>query len=157
MGEDNIKSKGEFSYYYAHGKKFEGKDEEKGQTITGEGIITGGAPVLLETKVKNVEIIKEPKKFTKYIFYDDGKNVVIKIDIPEAILDKINLECVTVNFLERGLDLKVVVPDGDTWVYVFKKFFQKIVPEECKYKIFKGKISITLRKKNEDEEWEKVN
>ena len=97
------------------------------------------------------------KKFTKYIFYDDDKNVVIKIDIPEAILNLINIECININFQERALDMKVDVPNGDPYFLTFKKLFQKIVPEECKYKIFKGKISITLRKKNEDEEWEKLN
>ena len=69
----------------------------------------------------------------------------------------INLECVNINFQERALDLKVDVPNGDPYFLSFKKLFKKIVPEECKYKIFKGKISITLRKLNEDEEWEKLN
>jgi hypothetical protein len=155
--EHNIKTKGEFSYYYAHGRKFEGKNEEQGQIVEGPGIITGGNPVLLESKVKNVEIIKEPKKFTKYIFYDDDKNVVIKIDIPESILNLINIECININFQERALDLKVDVPNEEPYFLSFKKLFQKIVPEECKFKIFKGKICITLRKMNESEEWDKLN
>lgn len=154
--EHNIKSKGEFSYYYAHGKKFENPSQEKGTVIEGPGIITGGDPVLLAKTVQNIEVIKENKKFTKYIFYDDDKLVQIKIELPEEIKSLITDDCIDIKFGERSLDLKVNVPDSDPYFFSIKKLFQKIVIEESKARIVKGKCCITLKKKNEDEEWEKL-
>jgi hypothetical protein len=154
--EHNIKQKKENSYYYAHAYKFEKKGEdEKGVTISGPGIITGGDPVLLQSTIKPVEVIKEPKKFTKYIFYDDDKNVVIKIDLPEDCKD-ITEDCIQVNFEERSLDLRVNVPNSDPYFLTIKKLFQKTIPSESKTKIVKGKLVITIRKKDEDEEWSKL-
>lgn len=155
--EHNIKSKGEFSYYYAHGRKFENKEQQQGKTIQGPGIITGGDPVLLEKSTRTVEVIKEPKKFTKYIFYDDDKFVKIQIEIPADIKDTINDECINITFQERSFDLRVDVPNSDPYLMSIKKLHQKIVPEESKAKIVKGKINISLKKKNEDEEWDKLN
>ena len=155
--EHNIKSKKENAYYYAHAYKYEG-DKEKdpnAQVISGPGIITGGDPVLLQTTVKTVEVLKEPKKFTKYIFYDDDKFAVMKIDLPEDCKEVTN-ECVEIKFGERSFDLKVNVPNGEPYFYSVKKLFQKVIPEECKTKIVKGKLIVNIRKKNEDEEWTKL-
>ena len=73
------------------------------------------------------------------------------------MVNLINLECININFQERALDLKVDVPNEEPYFLSFKKLFQKIVPGESKFKIFKGKICITLRKLNEDQEWDKLN
>lgn len=154
--EHNIKTKRENSYYYAHAYKFDAKTAaEQGKVIAGPGIITGGDPVLLGKSIKPVEIIKETKKFTKYIFYDDERNVVIKIDLPDECKE-VNEDCLEVNFGERSLDLRLNVPNADPYLYTVKKLFQKINTEQCSTRIVKGKIVITLRKKNEDEEWSKL-
>jgi hypothetical protein len=154
--EHNIKSKGELSYYYAHGRKFENKEETQGKVIEGPGIITGGPPVLLAKTVTTVEVIKEPKKFTKYIFYDDDKFVQIKIDLPEEHKSNVTDDCIDLKLGERSLDLRVDMPDSDPYFYSIKKLFMKIVPEESKSRIVKGKVSISLKKQNEDKEWEKL-
>ena len=155
--EHNIKSKGEYSYYYAHGKKFEKPSEEKGITIQGPGIITGGDPILLDKRVKEVEVIKEPIKFLKYIFYDDDKNVKIKIDLPESIVKDVTDDCLRAEFEERGVNLKVMVPNTDQYVFTVKKLYKKIVTKDSSAKVLKGKIIITLRKHNDEEEWDKLN
>lgn len=155
--EHNIKTKKENAYYYAHAYKYEKKENEpEAKVISGPGIITGGDPVHLGTSVKSVEVIKEPKKFTKYIFYDDDKFVVIKIDLPEEFKEIITPDCIDINFKERSLDMKVNVPNSDSYFYNIKKLNQKIIPEESKIKIVKGKLVINLRKKDEDEEWSKL-
>jgi hypothetical protein len=155
--EHNIKSKGEFSYYYAHGRKFEKTEEQSGKVITGAGIITGGDPVLLEKSSKEVEVLKEPKKFTKYIFYDDEKFAVVKIDLPEEIKDAVTQDCIDLKLSDKTLDLRVNVPNGEPYFYSVKKLFKKIDPSECKSKIVKGKIVINLKKLKEEEEWDKLN
>jgi hypothetical protein len=153
--EYNIKSKGENAYYYAHKRKFENKGEENGQIIEGHGLITGGDPVHLG-KTTNIEHIKETKKFTKYIFYDDGAKAVIKIDLPDTIKDSITDDCIVINLLERGFDLRVNVPNGEPYFFSVKKLFKKIDPNESTAKIFKGKCVISLKKVDEDEEWDKL-
>jgi hypothetical protein len=155
--EHNIKSKGEYSYYYAHGRKFEKKDEEQGKVISGPGIITGGDPILLDKSIKEVVVLKDPVKFTKYIFYDDDKNVKIKIDLPDTIVSSVSDECLVPEFDERSINLRVLPPNSDSYIFHVKKLFQKIVPKDSSAKLFKGKIIITLRKQNDEEEWEKLN
>jgi hypothetical protein len=154
--EHNIKSKGEFSYYYAHGRRFEKQEEENGKIIAGPGIITGGDPVLLQKTVKEVEVIKEPKKFTKFIFFDDDKNVQVKIDLPDDIKELVTEDCVNIKFTEKSFDLRVDVPNGEPYFYSVKKLYKKIDPDGSKTKLLKGKLSIILKKKDEDEEWEKL-
>ena len=155
--EHNIKTKKENAYYYAHAYKFDKKENDaEAKVITGPGIITGGDPVLLATQKKNIEVLKEPKKFTKYIFYDDDKFVVVKIELPEDVKDLITDDCFESQFSERSLDLKVIIPNGDPYIFNVKKLCQKIIPEESKIKLVKGKIVINIRKKDEDEEWSKL-
>jgi hypothetical protein len=154
--EHNIKTKGENSYYYAHGRKFENKDTEQGKTIEGPGIITGGEPVLLAKTVQEVEVIKEPKKFTKFIFFDDGETVVMRIDLPDDIKDLVTDDCVDLKFTDKSFDLRVNVLNGEPYFYSVKKLFKKISPDESKFKLNKGKLSIVLKKKETDEEWDKL-
>ena len=155
--EANIRQKGETAYYYAHSYKFDNKNSnEQGITITGPGIITGGDPVLLQKSKVNVEVIKENKKFTKLVFYDDDRNAVVKIEIPEEFVNLVTNECIDINFMERAIDLRVNIPNNEPYFWSNKKLFQKIVPEESTAKIVKGKVVLTLRKKNEDEEWNQL-
>jgi HSP20 family molecular chaperone IbpA len=153
--EHNIKSKGEFSYYYAHGRKFENKDVELGQTVQGPGIITGGDPVLLESSKKEIEIIKELKKFTKLQFIDDDNNVQIRFELPDEIKELIKEDCIDIKYTNKSFDLRVNVPNGDPYLYSVKKLFKTIKPAECKSKLNKGKLILTLRKED-DSEWEKL-
>jgi hypothetical protein len=155
--EHNIKSKGEFSYYYAHGRKFEKGEEQAAKVIAGPGIITGGDPVLLDKSVKEVEIVKEPKKFTKYIFYDDEKFAYVKIDLPDDIKDLITEDCIDLKLSDKTMDLRVNVPNAEPYLYSVKKLFKKIDPSESASKVVKGKIVINLKKLNEDEDWDKLN
>jgi hypothetical protein len=154
--EHNIKLKGETSYYYAHKGRFEDKENAvDAKTICGPGIITGGEPILLQRAVKPVEVIKEPKKITKYIFYDDDRFAVIKMDLP-GDCKEITQECIESNFQDRAFDLRVNVPDGDPYFFSIKKLCQKIVPNESSCKLSKGKIVVSFKKKNDDEEWSKA-
>ncbi len=155
--EHNIKTKKDCAYYYAHAYKFDKKeDEQNAQVISGPGIITGGDPVLLAKNSKPVEVKKEMKTFTKYIFYDDDKSAVVKITLPDEIKDLVTQDCIDMEFQERSINLRVNVPNQDSYFLVVKKLHKKIIPDESKVKLIKGKISINLRKKDEDDEWSKL-
>jgi hypothetical protein len=154
--EHNIKSKGEFSYYYAHGRKFEQKETEVGKTIQGPGIITGGDPVLLESSKKEIEIIKEPKKFTKFQFIDDDGCVQVRFELPEDIKDLIRDDCVDIKYTNKSFDLRLNVPNSEPYLYSVKKLFKNIKPDDCKTKLIKGRLIVTLVKDDSDAEWEKL-
>ena len=158
--EENIKTKGENAYYYAHKRIVDERnktDKEEGITLTGPGIITGGDPVLLGTSNKPTEVIKENKKFTKYLFIDDDGFATIKIDLPEEIKDKLTSDDIKCSFTEKTLDLIASANGCDPYYLVVKKLFKKIVAEESKFKLNKGKIIINLKKKDADDEWDKLN
>jgi hypothetical protein len=158
--ESNIKNKGENSYYYAHKYKFEdSKKDPNAQTITGPGIITGGDAILIQTEKRAVEIIKEPKQITKYIFYDDDKVAIVKMDLPKDAED-ISDDCLQADFQKRSFHLKINVPNGEAYYFAVSKLYLKIVPENSTCKIVKTKngkvIKITFAKEDIDEEWSKV-
>ena len=155
--EYNIKNKGETAYYYAHKSRFEDKDKDPNAiTVKGPGIITGGDPVLLQSEKKTVEIIKEPKKITNYIFYDDDKFAVVKITIPDDAKD-ITEDCLESNFEKRAFHLKINVPNGQPYFFAVTKLYLKVVPEKSTTKIVKTKngrvIKIEFAKEEIDEEW----
>lgn len=157
--EHNIKTKGEYSYYYAHGKKFENDPNScaKGKTFEGEGLIYGGDPVLVDKK-KEVPIqIKPTNYFTKYIFYDDESFTKIKIDLPDNIKDLVTPQSIISTFNERSLDLKVTVLNNEPYILVIKRLFSSIIPDQSYSKLIKGKIIVGLKKIKEEEVWEKLN
>lgn len=158
--EHNIKTKGEYSYYYAHGKKFENNPNNNavGKTFEGEGLIYGGDPVLVDKKKEVlVQPIKPPNLFTKYIFYDDESFTKIKIDLPENIKDLVTSQSINTTFDERLLDLKVIVPNNEPYILIIKRLYSNIIPSQSYTKLLKGKIIVGLKKKKEDEVWDKLN
>lgn len=159
--EENIRTKGENAYYYAHKSYVDSKNEnlQKGQVVSGPGIITGGDPVLLEVKEKKEkEIIVENKKFTKYLFIDDGDKVQIKIEVPEEFINKLSLDIIVADIKERSINLTCDFGDKNVYYFVVKKLCKKVKSEESKVKLSKDnkKIIITLKKVDEDDEWEKL-
>lgn len=157
--EENIRTKGENAYYYAHKRIVDERDgnKEVGQTISGPGIITGGDPTLLHCSDKPVEVIKENKKFIKYVFIDDEGVATVKIELPEEYKEKATADWIKWTITEKSLDLVFTPIDADPYYFTVKKFFKKVIPDDCKYKISKGKIIITLKKKDSDDEWDKLN
>lgn len=159
--EENIKTKGENAYYYAHKRIVDDRNNnnvEQGKVISGPGIITGGDPVLLDVSNKPVEVIKENKKFTKYVFMDDEDYATLKIEFPEEIKTSVLIENVICEFTEKTLDIKVTPINFETYYFSVKKLHKKIVPEESKFKLSKDstKLIINLKKKEVETEWEKL-
>jgi hypothetical protein len=158
--EYNIKNKGETSYYYAHKSKYENNEANtNAQTITGPGIITGGNPVLLQSEKKKVEIIKETKNITDYVFYDDDKIAIVKIILPLDAQDvqESDLEYV---FDSNSFKLKINVINGEPYFFSVNKLYAKIDKDKSTCKIVKTKngrtIKISFAKINIDDEWTKV-
>ena len=156
--EYDIKNKGENSYYYAHKGRFEEKDKDpNAKTISGPGIITGGDPVLLQTEKRTIEKIKEPKTISKYIFYDDDKFAVVKINLPDDAHD-INEDNLEYDFQKKSFHLKINLINGDKYIFKVTKLYLPIDPQKSSVKIIKSKnvIKINFAKVEIDEEWSKL-
>ncbi len=156
--EYDIKNKGENSYYYAHKNRFEEQNiDPNAKTISGPGIITGGDPILLQTEKRTIEKVKEPKNISKYIFYDDDKFAVVKINLPTEASD-INDDNLEYNFQKRSFNLKINSPNGDKYIFKVTKLYLAIDPEKSSVKIIKNKnvIKVNFAKVDIDEEWSKL-
>ena len=42
--QENIRKKGQYSYYYAHAKREDDEEQKEGEKLEGPGIVTGGTP-----------------------------------------------------------------------------------------------------------------
>ena len=58
---------------------------------------------------------------------------------------------------QHAILLRVTIPNTDQYVFTVKKLYKKIVTKDSSAKVLKGKIIITLRKHNDEEEWDKLN
>ena len=141
----SIGKKGQYSYYYAHKKKPE--DEKEGQVFVGNGIVTGGDPVLL----KKQESLKEPEKpkqlaITKYLWMDDGDKVKIYIDLKEPVYEGVLQSSVEVNFQEQALTVEMVDGKGNMHRLQLPNLHDKIEPEKSKWNIRNEKVTIRMHK-----------
>jgi len=159
---ENIKTKGHYSYYYAHAKKPGEELDPNAKILEGEGIVTGGPPKLISIQEgssadnKKVEQ-KQPKRITKYAWHDDGaKGVKLYIEFGENKIEgKIVEEMVDFILKETELKVKIVDENGDESVLHFPKLFDKVNVHSSHYKIRGSKVVVTLLKAN-DSIWKEI-
>lgn len=83
--QDNIDKKGDNAYYHAHNRDFEVPEHAK--VITGPGIITGGAPVLLEAGAAVAPQEEERTVWLKdYSWSDSTGKVKVYVPVPAGLL-----------------------------------------------------------------------
>eukprot|EP00440_Ansanella_granifera_P042960 gb/GFBE01046578.1/.p1 GENE.gb/GFBE01046578.1/~~gb/GFBE01046578.1/.p1 ORF type:complete len:288 (+),score=65.76 gb/GFBE01046578.1/:1-864(+) len=81
----NVDSKGENAYYFAHTRKFEVPPDAK--VITGPGLITGGAPTLIEAGAGLDTTEEERTVYLKdYSWADSTAKVKVYVPVPEGLL-----------------------------------------------------------------------
>ena len=147
---ENIKKKGENSYYYAHApRNIENLEEAK--VFEGEGLVTGGPPKLIKrhdstndfvpiSNIKNYSWADSDDKVTIYVPFENNieeNQVACEIDI-------------------NGLDMRYVISDIEIKRLILKRLYKAIDPANSSYKIRKNKVVITL-KKEINGSWYKLN
>jgi CS domain len=141
----SLASYGQNSYYYAHGNNFHIPDDAK--VVSGEGIVTGGAPVKIAT-----EEVKAPaqvlKKTFKYAWCDDESVVKIYIEEPQVVSEILDPNtCIT--FTNKTLKVETAA-----FLVLIDPLQEEISPDSCKAKkIGDKKVVITLAKKNDKRTW----
>lgn len=82
--QENVDRKGENAYYFAHNRNYEVPEDAK--VITGPGLITGGAPVLIEAGPSMDTEDHKVKWLKDYSWSDSKGKVKVYIPIPEGSL-----------------------------------------------------------------------
>lgn len=82
--QENLERKGEHAYYHAHSRHFEVPEHAK--VITGPGLITGGAPVLIEAGAV-IDAESERTVWLKDFSWSDSTGKVkVYVPVPEGLL-----------------------------------------------------------------------
>lgn len=84
--QDNLDKKGDNAYYHAHNRPFEVPEHAK--VITGPGLITGGAPVLLEVSAMEVDASDETRCawLKDFSWADYNDKVKVYVAVPDGLL-----------------------------------------------------------------------
>ena len=94
----------------------------------------------IKTKAQLLELAVDFKSITSRDMWD-----LISRKLPHELLYQID-EILLLNSLSFFQRI----------IYKLKKLFKKIIPEESNYKIVKGKLILTLKKKSNEDEWDKL-
>jgi hypothetical protein len=143
----NQETKGTNSYYYAHTRSFEVPSDAK--VVSGPGLITGGAPVLLESTKSESE--ESPAKKTviesirNYAWSEEDNVVKVSIDGGDAAsASEANTEC---DFNEDSFTLRIKLSEAKI-LQLQVTLKKNVDPSKCKFRISKGKgVRLTLTKK----------
>ncbi|OMJ75680.1 hypothetical protein SteCoe_25118 [Stentor coeruleus] len=147
---DNIKKKGENSYYYAHAPRSFDRIEEA-KVLEGEGIVTGGPPKLIQRQ-ESVNEINSVINLRNYSWADGDDKVTIYVPFQEDI-DENRVTC---NFESKCLIMTYTPNETETRRLTLKKLYKEINPDESGFRIRKNKIIINL-KKSSSGSWYKLN
>jgi hypothetical protein len=143
----NQETKGNNSYYYAHTRSFEVPADAK--VVSGPGLITGGAPVLLESAPSESEVSPEKRTVIEtirnYAWSEEDNVVKVSIDGGDvASASEANTEC---DFNEDSFTLRIKLSAAKT-LQLQVSLKKNVDPSKCKFRISKGKgVRLTLTKK----------
>ena len=150
---DSIKTYGSNSYYYAHSRKIEIPSDAI--RVEGEGIVTGGTPVLLKLGEVNssASLSTAPsKRLTAYSWADSGDSVKIYIEDQDWLnAAGSSADAVTSEFESKALSLKLA---SIHQYFSIENLDDEIDPINSFVRLSPGKrLTITLKKKKENKTW----
>eukprot|EP00392_Amoebophrya_sp_AT5.2_P016636 g16910.t1 len=153
---ENIRTKGQNAYYYAHNRNFH--VPENAIVRTGPGIITGGAPTPLEkpdfdcsltaAETKRTASTAGALKIDKYLLVDENEKIQVIVDFDELAaatkMGTVTFEVVS----ETSILLLCTVTVGDGAVKKYhltcENLKHAIVPEKSKHRVNKDKNKVTV-------------
>ena len=147
---ENIKRRGENSYYYAHAPRAQ-ENLEEAKVIEGHGIVAGGPPKLIMRHDSYAEI-NTTSNIRNYSWADHDSKVSVYVEFEEPV-EANNVNC---SFESNSLELTYTMSTGEIKRLLLKKLSKKIDPEGCSFKTRKNKVIIHLKKES-DGSWYKLN
>eukprot|EP00930_Biecheleria_cincta_P004911 TRINITY_DN105838_c0_g1_i1.p1 TRINITY_DN105838_c0_g1~~TRINITY_DN105838_c0_g1_i1.p1 ORF type:complete len:288 (+),score=56.71 TRINITY_DN105838_c0_g1_i1:120-983(+) len=148
--QENVDRKGENAYYFAHNRKFEVPPDAK--VITGPGLITGGAPTLIEAGTTTVDASEEDRTvyLKDYSWSDSTGKVKVYVPIPEGILPASGAdEIVDISFAAHQVEL--TVKSRPRQRLKIEKLNAELKVDSCSSRVeaHKNRIVLQLAKKRE--------
>jgi hypothetical protein len=146
--QENLDKKGGNAYYHAHDRKFEVPADAK--VITGDGLINGGPPVLLEIGANSVTEEDRTMWLKDYSWSDSGAKVKIYVPIAEGVLSPEDADSmVQANYNATNLDVTILARPKQR--LKIEKLNADIKPESCTTRVEakKNRIVLQLVKKRE--------
>lgn len=137
----NIKKKGENSYYYAHAPRVADNLEEA-KILEGEGIVTGGPPVLIKRHDSTTDVTLV-SNIRNYSYSDSDDKITIYVPFEEEV----DSNLVSCEFEDKKIMMTYLKSENDTKRLVLRKLFREIDPDTSSYRVRNNKIVITLKKK----------
>jgi len=137
---ENIQKKGENSYYYAHAPRNIDSFEEA-KVVTGDGIVTGGPPVL----IKRHDSVTESSPFAiirNYSWADGDGKVTVYVPFEEDV-EESQVRC---EFESKSFCLTYMKNEADVKKLVIKKLYKEIDPNNSRFRIRTNKVVIHLTK-----------
>jgi len=147
--QDNLDKKGGNAYYHAHNRHFEVPEHAK--VITGPGLVTGGAPVLLQAGAVDMPPEDERTVWLKdYSWSDSTGKVKVYVPIPEGVLPAENAESV-VEATYTSHQVDVVINTRPRRCLKIEKLNAEVNIEACitRVEAKKCRIVLQLAKKRE--------
>jgi len=148
--QENVDTKGENAYYFAHTRKFEVPPDAK--VITGPGLITGGTPILIEAGAMAVDSSEEDRTvwLKDYSWADSNGKVKVYVTLPEGLLPATGAdELVEASFANTQVDL--TIKSKPRHGLKIEKLNGELKIEECSTRVeaHKNRVVLQLAKKRE--------
>eukprot|EP00928_Gymnodinium_smaydae_P003280 TRINITY_DN11178_c2_g1_i3.p2 TRINITY_DN11178_c2_g1~~TRINITY_DN11178_c2_g1_i3.p2 ORF type:complete len:168 (-),score=28.44 TRINITY_DN11178_c2_g1_i3:55-558(-) len=146
--ESNLQTKGDNAYYYAHSRHFEVPEDAK--VISGPGLITGGAPVLLEVGSGIAEAAVEERTvwLKDYSWSDSTDKVKVYVPLSEGVLPSEGAtDLVESVFGQNKVDL--VVKTTPRYKLTIERLHAELNTDSCSCRVeaHKSRIVLQLAKK----------
>ena len=146
----NIKTKGENSYYYAHAPR-NTDNMENATVLEGEGIITGGHPVLIKrqdstTENSSYSIIRN------YSWADSDEKVSVYIQFE----DDVDPSTTSIDYQTQGFTFTLHKSQTEIRRLAIRNLYKDINPDKCNIKVRRNRVTINLHK-SEPGSWHKLN
>ena len=150
---DSIKTYGSNSYYYAHSRKIEIPADAI--RVEGDGLVTGGTPVLLKVGAAPTSIGPVTKRLTAYAWADSGETVKIYIEDADWLAAAQGQpESIQSDFADKSCTIKVTDAKGLVTVFSIDNLDDEIEPSGCSYRLSPLKrFTITLKKAKVNKTW----
>lgn len=137
---ENIQKKGENSYYYAHApRNIDNLEEAK--VISGDGIVTGGPPVLIKRHDSTTEL--SPFSIIRNYSWADGED---KVSVYVPFEEDIQQNQVNCEFENKGFVLTYVKTESDVKKLTIRKLYKEIEVNGCSFRVRNNKVVVSLKK-----------
>lgn len=150
--QEDLDRKGSNAYYHAHNRAYEVPEDAK--VISGPGLITGGAPLLMEVGAETMSEDDRTMWLKDYSWSDSGAKVKVYVPIAEGVLPEQGADAmVEATYTSSSVDVSIKARPKQR--LKIEKLNADVVAESCTTRVEpkKNRIVLQLVKKRETTTW----